>query len=80
MKEILEKNITVLNLTRNITNRLLANNIDTVLKLCNYTRIELSELGFEKGQINEIKIELQLIGLDLKRNHAKRNTTLDGII
>jgi hypothetical protein len=80
MKEILEKDISILRLEKNITKNLLSNNIDNVLKLCNYSRIELSELNFTNEQINEIIIGLQLIGLDLKKNHAKRNTVLDGLI
>lgn len=79
MKEILKNNISVLRLDKNITNTLLSNNIDTILKLCNYTRMELSKLNFTHEQINDIIIELQLMGLDLKKNHAKRNTVLDGI-
>lgn len=80
MKEMLEKNIAILNLRTNIKKELLSNNIDTILKLCNYTRLELSNLGFTNSQINEIIIELQLIGLDLKKNHAKRNKILDNMI
>jgi hypothetical protein len=80
MKEILEKDISILRLEKNTTKNLLSNNIDNVLKLCNYSRIELSELNFTNEQINEIIIGLQLIGLDLKKNHAKRNTVLDGLI
>lgn len=80
MKKILNENISILHLGKNITSILLNNNIDTILKLCNYTRMNLVELNLTNNQINEIIIELQLLGLDLKRNHAKRNTVLDGMI
>ena len=80
MKKILNENISILHLGKNITNTLLNNNIDTILKLCDYTRMNLAELNLTNNQINEIIIELQLLGLDLKRNHAKRNTALNGMI
>lgn len=80
MKGILKENISILHLNKNITNILLNNNIDTILNLCNYTRMDLSELNLANDQINEIIIALQLNGLDLKRNHAKRNTVLDGMV
>jgi len=76
MDKNLEKNISNLRLGKNITNKLLSNNIKTILDLCNYSRMELSELEFLNEQINEIIIALQLLGLDLKRNHAKKNTIL----
>lgn len=76
MDKNLEKNISNLRLGKNITNKLLSNNIKTILDLCNYSRMELSELEFSNEQINEIIIALQLLGLDLKRNHAKKNTIL----
>lgn len=76
MDKKLENNISFLRLGKNITNKLVNNNINTILNLCNYSRMELTELDFSNEQINEIIIALQLLGLDLKRNHAKRNTIL----
>lgn len=80
MKEYLEMNVLNLGLGRNITNKLINNNIETVLNLCNYSRLELVDLEFYHNEINQIVISLQLLGLDLKKNHAKRNTILDGIL
>jgi len=77
MNEILEKNISTLNLGKNIFNKLLSNKITNILKLCNYSRMELVDLGFSNDDINEIIIKIQLNGLDLKPNHAKKNTLLD---
>jgi len=77
MNEILEKNISILNLGKNIFNKLLSNKITNILKLCNYSRMELADLEFSNDDINEIIIKLQLNGLDLKPNHAKKNTLLD---
>ena len=76
MGKILEKNVSTLKLSSNITEKLMDNNIDTILNLCNHTRIELADLQFANDEINEIIINLQLIGLDLKKNHAKKNTLL----
>lgn len=76
MGRILEKNVSTLKLTKNTTEKLIENNIDTILKLCNCTRIQLSDLEFSNGEINDIIVNLQLIGLDLKKNHAKRNSLL----
>lgn len=80
MKKILEENISILSLDKNIFKKLNDNNIDTIIKLCGYSRMNLSELDFSSDQINKIIISLQLIGLDLKRNHAKRNTVIDNMI
>lgn len=80
MDKNLNNNISILRLGKNITNTLLNNNIKTILNLCNYSRMELSDLELSNEQINEIIIALQLLGLDLKRNHAKRNTLLDNIL
>ena len=41
--------------------------------------MELSDIGFENTQINSISVGLQLEGVDLKKNHAKRNTSIDKI-
>lgn len=76
MGKILEKKVSNLKLEEKITEKLLKNDIDTLLKVCNCTRIQLSNLGFSNVEINEIIINLQLMGLDLKKNHAKRNSLL----
>lgn len=76
MRKILDKNVSTLKLNNNITEKLFENDIDTILKLCNCTRIQLSDLEFTNQEINEIIINLQLKGLDLKKNHAKKNTLL----
>lgn len=73
----LEKNISTLNLRKNIFDKLLENKIISIVELCNYSRIELANLGFSNDDINEIIIKLQLDGLDLKPNHAKKNTLID---
>ena len=37
----------------------------------------LSDLDFNNEEIKDIIISLELQGLDLKRNHAKRNKLID---
>lgn len=77
MKGILEKDISVLKMDSRIKKDLKEKEIDTVFKLCNFSRIELNSEGFTNNQINEMIVSLQLIGLDLKKNHAKKNTVLE---
>ena len=80
VEKLIEKNISILKLGRDVIEKLLKNNIDTLLKLCNVTRIQLSNLNFSKTEINEIIVSLQLLGLDLKKNHAKKNTLIKDLI
>lgn len=77
MNERLGRSFFILNLEKRIINKLLLAKISNVIELCNYSRMELNALGFANDDINEIIIKLQLNGLDLKPNHAKRNTLLD---
>ena len=76
MREILNKKINVLKFDKRVSNILSDNNIDTVYKLCNYSRMELVDIGLNNNQINKIMINLQLEGLDLKANHAIKNTKI----
>lgn len=78
--EELYKSIETMKFDKNIKNILLNNNINTIQDLCNYSRMELSNINLNNMQINKISIELQLKGLDLKANHAKRNAILDHYI
>lgn len=80
MKEVLTKNVSTLKLEKKIINKLLDNSINTILDLCNHTRMTLADLEFSNEQINAIIISLQLQGLDLKKNHAKRNTLVDSLM
>lgn len=77
MQKILNEDISKLNLDKNLREKMKDNNINTVLDLCNCSRMELSNLNFTNVQINDAAICLQLAGLDLKKNHAKKNTSID---
>ncbi len=77
MREILKKEVEVLNLNKGIKEKLINREIGSVSELCNYSRMELSELDFNNEEIKDIMISLELQGLDLKRNHAKRNKLID---
>lgn len=77
MRDILEKSISILNIKKDVFSKLILNKIEIIFDLCNYSRIELVDLGFTNEEVNEIIVRLQLAGLDLKRNHAKKNTLID---
>lgn len=79
MKKILKNDISTLNLHSKIKNKLKENNINTVLELCNNSRMELAKFDLTNPEINDIAICLQLVGLDLKKNHAKRNTAIESL-
>lgn len=80
MKEILNESVNKLKLDKKIAKQLIEKEIDTIFKLCNYSRLELNDLGFINTQINDIIVSLQLIGLDIKKNHAKKNKALDNFM
>ncbi len=80
MNELLKKEIKSLKMPKKIINKLEKNNINTVLELCGNSRMDLAEKEFLKEEINEIIITLQLLGLDLKKNHAKKNPIIEDII
>ncbi len=73
MQKILKDDISTLHLEKKIKNKLKENYIDTILDLCNHSRMELGEVGITNSEVNDIIVCLQLIGLDLKKNHAKKN-------
>ena len=79
MSKILERDIGTLKLEKNVINTLKENDVNTIYDLCNFSRMELSDVGLAHGQINDISISLQLLGIDLKKNHAKRNTSIDSM-
>lgn len=76
MKEVY-KSVETMNLDKKTKSILINNNINTIFELCNYSRMELSDIKLINSQINKILIELQLKGLDLKANHAKKNSILE---
>lgn len=78
MQERLQKGVETLSLTKGITKTLKDNNINTIYELCKFSRMELSSIGLANSQITDITIALQLLGLDLKKNHAKKNLIIDG--
>ncbi len=66
--KILENDVNELKLNSKIYSKLIDNNIDTIGKLCNYTRGDLRNLDFVQSDIQSIVIKLQLNGLDIKGN------------
>lgn len=80
MNETLKKDVKNLKIRKAIIDKLKKNDIHTILELCNNSRMDLSEKDFIKEEVNEIIITLQLLGLDLKKNHAKKNTIIEDIV
>lgn len=66
--KILDNDVNELKLNSKICSKLIDNNIDTIGKLCNYTRSDLRNLDFVQSDIQSIVIKLQLNGLDIKGN------------
>ena len=67
-KELLKKDVRLLELNNNIYNKLKSNKIETIGELCNNTRKELRSLNFVQNDIQIIIAKLQLKGLDIKGN------------
>lgn len=76
MKEILSKDVREIIKDRKLLGELEGFGISNVKDLCNYSRMELSEKGLSNSYVNDIKIALQLNGIDLKPNHARRNSLI----
>ena len=76
MKEVLKKNLSSFIYNKKTLDFMSENNIETTYDLCQYSRMELCEKGLENNEVNDVIIKLQLLGLDLKPNHAKRNSLI----
>ena len=76
MKEILCKNVNELIRDKSIVSTLDEIGISNVGDLCNFSRMELNEKGLTNSAVNDIRIALQLNGIDLKPNHARRNSLI----
>ena len=76
MKEILGKNVGEVIKDKNIVDTLDKIGINNVGELCNFSRMELNDKGLANSAVNDIRIALQLNGIDLKPNHARRNTLI----
>ena len=76
MKEILYKNVNEVIRDKNILSTLDEIGISNIGDLCNFSRMELNEKGVPNSQVNDIRIALQLNGIDLKPNHARKNSLI----
>ena len=77
MIEALKNNIDTLSVNKRVLELLNNNGIETVKDLCKCSRMDLADKGLENSEIKDIMINLQLKGLDLKPNHAKKNILID---
>ncbi len=76
MKEILYKNVSEVIKDKSILGTLDEIGISNVGELCNFSRMELNEKGMPNSVVNDIRIALQLNGIDLKPNHARKNSLI----
>ena len=76
MKEVFKKEVKDIIKDRAILSALSEIGIQSVTELCGYSRMELNEKGLENSSVKDIRIALQLNGIDLKPNHAKKNSLL----
>ena len=75
--EVLKNNINTLSIKKKVIEVLNSNGIETVKDLCKCSRMDLADKGLENSEIKDIMITLQLKGLDLKPNHAKKNVLIN---
>ncbi len=76
MKEILFKNVSEVIRDKSILSTLDEIGVSNIGELCNYSRMELNEKGVTNSAVNDIRIALQLNGIDLKPNHARKNSLI----
>ena len=76
MKEILCKSVNEVIRDKKILGTLDEIGISNVGDLCNFSRMELNEKGIPNSQVNDLRIALQLNGIDLKPNHARKNSLI----
>lgn len=62
-----------LDLEKNIKNKLLSININSIDDLKQLQRQDLKENGFTNDEISTIAIQLQLLGYDLKKSYKKKS-------
>lgn len=76
MKEILRKDVGEIIKDRSLLGTIEGLGIANIGELCNYSRMELNEKGLTNSSVNDIRIALQLNGIDLKPNHARKNSLI----
>lgn len=69
---MLESNIEILQLNREISDILKKNKISKIKQLTNKTKTQLKEIGLLGYQISEIEIKLQLAGFDFKSRYKRK--------
>lgn len=67
----MSENIAVLDLDKEIEVILINNNINNINELWILNRNDLKKIGIKDNQINQIRIKLQLKGLDINKKYIK---------
>ena len=76
MKEIFGKEVKEVIKDRKLLGALDGIGISNIGELCNYSKMELNEKGLTNSSVKDISIALQLNGIDLKPNHARKNSLI----
>ncbi len=61
------KSISELSLDKKIIDKLKENNINIIEEVWKLKRADLKSMNFTNGEINTLRVKLQLIGLDLNK-------------
>lgn len=64
--EIIKENIGIMDISKETENKLKKSRITKISDLCLTTKTDLMKIGLDKGEIKNIHIGLQLLGVCLK--------------
>lgn len=65
--EYLEKEIDIIDLPKEIIALLKQNEVKTIEDLCSKTKTDLKNMRLSFSEINKIQVEIQLLGLNLRK-------------
>ena len=68
MDKLLKQNIERIDIKDEVLEKLKNNNITILKDLCNKRKKELKEIGIEYQTINDMELQLQLLGLRFKNS------------
>ncbi len=65
--EYLMKKIDVIDIPKEIKDLLIQNNVKTIKDLCSKSKTDLKNMCLSFSEINKIQVEVQLLGLNLRK-------------